>query len=191
MLKKILLLFCLFLLAFFSVFSSCLYAQEENLATESAEAEKEYDFASMTTYELFWPITAGKIPGDKFYKLKIWRDKLVGYLFFDKLKKSEYLKQLANKRLVETEKLLEVQRYSYLSETLKISGDNLEKGLVLLFSAPETESQFWLRNEYQKDFQKHLIVLERMKEKMEEDKRAVLEEAIRDINNLIDRLNQS
>lgn len=179
--KKVLVIFCLVSFIFLPVFSS--YAQEGNLATESAE--EEYDFASMTTYELFWPIVAGKVPGDRLYSLKIWRDKFIGLLIFSNLKKSEYLKNLANKRLVETEKLLEIGRESYFPETIEKSRNHLEEGLILLFEAPETEPRFWLRSEYAKDLKKHLIVLERMRERVGESQRGVFEESIEKINEWI------
>lgn len=153
--------------------------------TPTLIAEQEYNFSSMTTYELFWPIVAGKVPGDRFYQFKLWRDKLAGFLFFDRLKQSEYFKQLANKRLLEAEKLVELQRYSSLPGTLKRSYDNLEKGLTLLLSAQESQAQFWLKGEYIKDFQKHLIVLERMKEKAKDEEKTSIEESLKKIKDLI------
>jgi len=143
------------------------------------------DWKEKTSYELFWPIVAGKVPGDRFYGLKIWRDKVLASLYFSPLKKSEYFKQLANKRLLEAEKLLEIGRTSYFSQTLQQSLEYLEKGLNLLSSAPEGQSQLWLKGEYEKDLQKHLVVLGRMKEKAGENQKAVVEESIKKINNLI------
>lgn len=156
------------------------------LSAETAFAEKEeYDFTKMTTYEMFWPIVAGKVPGDRFYNLKLWRDKLVSYLFFSQVKKSEYFKQLANKRLVEAERLLELQRYSFFPETIADSSRNLKEGVILLSSAEETPQMAWLKGEYVKDLQKHLVVLQRMKEKVKEDQKQVIEETIETIENLI------
>lgn len=186
MIKKLLVVLNLLLLVFLAVSPFYLYALEENLATESGKEGEEYDFASMTTYELFWPIVAGKVPGDRFYQLKAWRDKLVGYLFFSKVKKSEYLKRLANKRLVEAVRLLELQRYSFFPETIQIAGDNLEKGAALLFSAEQSSETAWLKEEYRKDLRKHLIVLERMKDQAKEEHRGTIETGIQKIESLIE-----
>lgn len=153
--------------------------------TSTPTLEEDYDFSSMTTYELFWPITAGKVPGDRFYNLKIWRDKLTGYLFFSPVKKSEYLKQLANKRLLEAEKLVELDRQSFLQETLEKSTKYMKDGLGILSSAEQTSESAWLEDEYAKDIQKHLIVLEKMKGRAEE--KGVLEESIKSIRELIDK----
>lgn len=192
MIKKGVIVFCLSLLVFLPAFTPyhfgsgfSSYAQEENLATESAE--EDYDFASMTTYELFWPLVAGKVPGDKFYNLKLWRDKLMGYLFFSKLKKSEYFKQLANKRLVEAEKLLELQRDRYFTETLRQSTEYLEKGSSLLLATPENQSQFWLKGEYAKDLQKHLVVLEKMRSKAGEEQKEFIEKTLEEVKRMINQ----
>jgi len=154
------------------------------IPTSTPTAGMEYDFSKMTTYEMFWPVVAGKVPGDRFYSLKLWRDKILGSLYFSPLKKSEYFKQLANKRLLEAEKLLEIGRTSYFSQTLQQSLEYLEKGLNLLSSAPESQSQFWLKGEYEKDLQKHLFVLERMKEKGE---KGVIEGTIKKVEDLIEK----
>jgi len=182
MLKK---LFIIFLVTLFLPLGLAFAKAPSPIPTPTPTKEVEYDFSKMTTYEMFWPVVAGKVPGDRFYSLKVWRDNFLGYLYVSPLKKSEYFKQLANKRLLEAEKLLEIGRTSYFSQTLQQSSDYLEKGLNLLFSAPESQSQFWLRGEYEKDLQKHLVVLERMKEKGEENQKAVVEESIGKINNLI------
>lgn len=175
MLKKLIIGFCLAVLVF----------SYSSVFAKGVVPEEEYTFSSMTTYEMFWPIVAGKVPGDKFYNLKLWRDKLASLLFFDKVKKSEYLKQLANKRLVEAEKLIEIKRYSLVPQTLEDSSKNLEEGLSLLFSAEETPQTFWLKDEYRKDLKKHFIVLGRMKEKVEESQKSAIEDFVKKLNSLI------
>lgn len=185
--KKLLIIFCLIglFLSCSSVFAKG--ATPTPTPTSTVTVKEEYTFASMTTYEMFWPIVAGKIPGDRFYDLKALRDKLAGYLFFSKVKKSEYLKQLANKRLVEAEKLIEIKRYSLVPQTLEDSSKNLEEGLSLLFSAEETPQTFWLKDEYRKDFKKHVIVLERMKDKVTEEQKSLIEKSLESINGLIEK----
>ena len=175
MLKKLIIGFCLavFVLSYSSVFA------------KGVTSEEEYTFGSMTTYEMFWPIVAGKVPGDKLYSLKLWRDKLASFFFFDKVKKSEYLKQLANKRLVEAEKLIEIKRYSLVPQTLEESSKNLEGGSTLLFSAEETPQTLWLKDEYRKDLKKHFIVLERMKEKVEESQKLMIADFVKKLDSLI------
>lgn len=59
----------------------------------------------VNSYELFWPIVAGKVQGDKMYALKIFKEKLRGRLVFSNVKKAEYNTILSEKRLLEFEKL--------------------------------------------------------------------------------------
>lgn len=184
MIKKLIVFFCLTVLGFSSKLA-VLAKEIEPTPTPISVVEEEFNFSSMTTYEMFWPITAGKVPGDKFYQVKLWRDKLAINLIFDKLKKSEYLKQLANKRLVEAEKLLEIKRDSFLSETLTQSYKYLEEGLSLLSKVEETPQAWWLKDEYRKDLKKHFIVLGRMKEKVEESHKSVIEDSIKNLDSLI------
>lgn len=170
--------------AFLAVISPVKSATLEK-PTPTPTLEEDYDFSSMTTYELFWPITAGKVPGDKFYNLKVWRDKLMGYLFFNPVKKSEYLKQLANKRLLEAEKLVELDRQQFLQETLEKSIKYMKDGLEILSSAEQTSESAWLEDEYAKDLKKHLIVLGRMEEKAKESQKSIIEDNIKNIDKLI------
>lgn len=59
-----------------------------------------------SSYELFYPIVAGKIPGDKWYGLKIIREKVVAIFLLEPNKKIEFHSSLSQKRLVEAEKLI-------------------------------------------------------------------------------------
>ena len=86
-----------------------------------------------SSYELFYPIVAGKIPGDKWYGLKIFREKAVGIFLFDVIKKSQYYMSLSKKRLVEAEKLItEKKDYQLGIKTLEESDKNLKTAWLLL-----------------------------------------------------------
>lgn len=162
-----------------SLFSLPLFAcfAKTALPTPTATLQPEYDFAKMTTYELFWPISAGVIPGDRFYSLKNWRDVLVEKLIFSEAKKSEYLKVQANKKLVETEKLIEIKRQPFIKETLEKSSWYLENGLALLSRATESSFSLWLREEYRKDLKKHLVVLGRLAKTTQGEDKILVEKA--------------
>lgn len=80
-----------------------------------------------SSYELFYPIVAGKVPGDKWYDLKIFREKLVSFFLFNSDKKIEYHSSLSKKRLVEAEKLITVNKNFTLGLiTLEKSTDELK-----------------------------------------------------------------
>ena len=62
--------------------------------------------AEVNSFELFWPISAGKTTASKMYSLKLWKENLRGSLIFSKARKVDYLIFLSVKRLVEAEALL-------------------------------------------------------------------------------------
>lgn len=62
---------------------------------------------AVDSYELFWPMVAGKTVADGFvYKLKILKENARGSLIFGATQKADYNVFLASKRLLEAEKLL-------------------------------------------------------------------------------------
>jgi len=62
---------------------------------------------AVDSYELFWPMVAGKTTADGFvYKLKILKEDVRGYLIFGPVQKADYHVFRAAKRLLEAEKLL-------------------------------------------------------------------------------------
>jgi len=186
MLKKLFIIF----LAFLFLPLGLVLAKTTSISpTPTPTKSVEYDFSKMTNYEMFWPIVAGKIPGDRFYSLKLWRDKILASLYFSPLKKSEYLKQLANKRLVEAEKLLELGRFNYLPATLQDSTNNFKKGADLLSASQESTFQLWLKYEYAKDLQKHLVVLHRLEKKVPEEYKEAIGDAVKLIESLIEKHN--
>lgn len=92
LLGKIVLVFVLFVFSFSSVSALT--------TTKPTPAPIE-----VNSYELFWPIVAGKVQGDSMYSLKILKEKLRGRFIFSNVKKAEYNTVLSQKRLLEFEKL--------------------------------------------------------------------------------------
>lgn len=61
--------------------------------------------AKPNSYELFWPLSAGKVLGEPFYTLKSAKENFRGIFIFSDIKKAEYSITLSDKRLLEAEKL--------------------------------------------------------------------------------------
>lgn len=61
---------------------------------------------NVSSFELFWPIVAGKIEGDPFYFVKTLKENLRGKLIFGSAQKADYSVFLATKRIIEAEKLI-------------------------------------------------------------------------------------
>lgn len=57
------------------------------------------------SFELFWPIVAGKVRGDSFYSLKLLKEKVRESLIFSSSKRADYKINISEKRLVEVEAL--------------------------------------------------------------------------------------
>lgn len=92
-------------------------AQEEIIETTlTATAE---EVAEINSFELFWPIVAGKTMGDPLYFFKSLKEKVRGWLIFGKPQKAEYAVFLATKRVVETEKLINEGQKDLANKTLK------------------------------------------------------------------------
>lgn len=63
------------------------------------------------SFELFWPIVAGKVRGDSMYSLKLFKEKIRESLIFSSSKKAEYKITISEKRLVELETLYKNKDY--------------------------------------------------------------------------------
>lgn len=89
---------------------------------------------NVDSYELFWPLVAGKVQGDSFYFLKTLKEKMRGGLIFSNLKKAEYNALLSEKRLLEFEKLALTNK-DYVNsaktlESLKIKHNEIAEQLI-------------------------------------------------------------
>lgn len=90
--------------------------------------------AQSGSFELFWPLSAGKTIEEPFYFLKDVKEKVRGFLVFGSSQKSEYEVMLTTKRILETEKLIKEEKNDYVAKTLdkalttmKSASDNWQK----------------------------------------------------------------
>lgn len=117
--KKLIVFVLLIALSFFVVKSE-VFAQEESPTPTPT-----------SSYELFYPIVAGKTSGNSLYFLKLTREWFVGKLIFSPLKKSDYYLVLTKKRLVETEKLLNENDVNNAKKTSERMLTNFQKAVDL------------------------------------------------------------
>lgn len=88
----------------------------------AADTLNEKDVEDVSSFELFWPIVAGKTSGDSLYWLKTLKENLRESLIFSKYKKTDYDILMAEKRVVEFENLVVVKKdYVNASKTLEMS----------------------------------------------------------------------
>lgn len=88
-------------LLIFFVFSILFSFLTPSVLAQKITQEKE----SVNSFELFWPLVAGRTKGDKLYPLKLFKEKLRGFLIFGKPQKADYSLFITTKRILEVEKL--------------------------------------------------------------------------------------
>lgn len=83
-------------------------------------------------YALPYP---GVLPGSPLYPLKMVRDRLIGFLIVDKIKKADYLLLLADKRLGAGQALVEYNQLSLGETTISKGEKYLEAAVAKLYEA--------------------------------------------------------
>ena len=97
-------------------------AQDSEVVEATSEAEE------INSFELFWPVVAGKTMGDSLYGLKNLKEKVRGWFIFGSAKKADYQISLATKRVVEAEKLLNDGKEDLALKTFGLAENNVMKG---------------------------------------------------------------
>lgn len=95
----------------------------------------------INSFELFWPLVAGKTPDDPLYFLKSFKEKVRYMLIFSPARKADYSLFLATKRLLEYEKLLTGTKNDVSQKALNLAFDEftqVEKNLSLALSKSES-----------------------------------------------------
>jgi len=115
----------IFALAFLLVVAPAV-AHEDTNAQKSEETDVNQT-AELNSFELFWPLAAGRTRGDSLYFLKRLKEKVRGALIFGKPQKAEYKVFLTTKRVLEAEKLLNEGKSNLVNETLTEALEELEE----------------------------------------------------------------
>ena len=89
---------------------------QETTATSKTSATPSSEISS---YILFWPLTAGKTEGDSLYFLKMAKEQITGWFIFGNMKKADYALYLGSKRVLEAEKLLKAGKNDLALKTLE------------------------------------------------------------------------
>ncbi|MBI2268206.1 MAG: hypothetical protein HYU80_02020 [Candidatus Blackburnbacteria bacterium] len=81
----------------------------------------------VNSFELFWPLVAGKTEGDSFYSLKLIKEQVQGWFIFDGSKKADYQVFLGTKRVLESEKLIKESKAKNAEKTLERASSNFSR----------------------------------------------------------------
>ncbi len=99
-------------------------------AKEITQAETSTSSATINSFELFWPLSAGRTEGDPLYFLKLFREQVIGWFTYGDTKKADYALQLGTKRVLEAEKLLKEGKIDAALKTL----DRADKELSSVYT---------------------------------------------------------
>lgn len=181
-LKIVFLTFLIFLSAFFNI---NVFAQESTSAASPS--------AAVTSYELFWPITAGRTMGDSFYWLKQLKESIRGFFIFGDLRKATYNLELSNKRVVESEKLyLETKDYFNGKKTLEEAKLKRDQAVKLLIDAYKSKKPVnTLMDQFKSNLEKQKILLDLVKLKVVEQQKVEIEQEIEFIKTDLDTIQSS
>jgi len=98
--------------------------------------------SAVTSFELFWPIVAGKTEGDSLYFIKTLKENLRGKLIFGVAQKADYSVFLATKRIVEAEKLIFEGKSDLAEKTLVRASRQIDKATVNVDKALASNTPF-------------------------------------------------
>ena len=146
-----------------------------------------YKTDSVNSYELFWPVSAGRVMGDKLYFLKILKENIRGALIFNDLKKAEYNITLSEKRTVEAEKLFTVTKdYNSGKKTLDAAKQKQEKASAFLKKADGKDRYIGdVKNRMLYSFKNQRDVLNDISLKVAQDQKVILEGSSNQLNLLL------
>lgn len=167
----------------FLVSPSTIFAQIDNVSPTSTAAA-----LSVNSYELFWPVAAGRIMGDKLYSLKLFKESLREVFIFNDLKKAEYNINLSEKRTVEAEKLfLENKDAVNGKNTLSEAQKKREKAFDLVMKS-ESKNISDVKARMMNSFKNQRLLLESIAAKVSEDQKSTVDENITNISTILDKL---
>lgn len=145
---------------------------------------------NVNSYELFWPIVAGKVQGDKMYALKIFKEKLRGRLVFSNIKKAEYNIILSEKRLLEFEKLAILNKdFENSAKTLGVFKSTQEESVSRLELAQKEGLDITVTSQMVSEvFDKEASLLQSILSKIDESQKESVTDAITNTASLSARL---
>ncbi|MFC1625142.1 DUF5667 domain-containing protein [Patescibacteria group bacterium] len=177
--NKIKLVFLVFSALIISLFSkSYVFALDEEV--------KDTQDIVVNSYEMFWPIVAGKVQGDSLYGLKLFKEKVREILIFSNFKKADYNITISEKRIVEAEKLINESRFEDAEKTLNRLNSSLSKVVNNIDLAEKSgipvES---LEERFNSSLERQSALLSFLEMKLPEENKEILSSITNQINNLL------
>lgn len=131
------------------------------------------------SFELFWPIVAGRVRGDSLYSLKLFKEKVRESLIFSSFKKADYKITISEKRLVEVESLFKKGDYvngGRSIEDLKKSWDHVVS--LINESSASGIDVINLKARFISSLDKQSLVLKALSMDLKDEPKSVIEKLI-------------
>ena len=147
------LVFCLI----FTIFLPVVFASSENTETATIEANTQKKLENTEEYTLPYP---GILPDNPLYPIKAFRDRIVGFLISDTIKKTEFNILQADKRLQSGVLLFDNKKYKLAIDTISKAENYLEEARnKLIESKKQGKDVVNLKNKLQKSTGKHSEII--------------------------------
>lgn len=115
--------------------------------------------SEVNSFELFWPISAGKTMGDSLYFLKTLKENLRGMIIFGNPEKADYAILLATKRSVEAEKLIGEGKTDLANKTLEAASHQIDSAQQAISQAISNKEDFQGKGQAMADRLRNIAVL--------------------------------
>lgn len=145
---------------------------------------------AVNSYELFWPIVAGKVKGDSLYSLKTLKESVRERLIYSKYRRAEYNLTLSVKRVVEAEKLYLINKRSDLAlETLSEAQNRRQRVYDLMVQASDGGRDVHdLKGLISASLDNQEKLLDQIKSSVPDDQKEGVQQSIDSIKNLRSKL---
>jgi len=171
--------------AFLLSFSGAVTAQGMRESANFAE-DREAVAEEVSSFDLFWPIVAGRTRGDSLYFLKPLKERLRELLIFNDFQKAEYSITMAEKRAVELEKLVNERDLGNAQSTLEDAQARWEQAGDRIKQLSESgERVVDLQNRYLDSLEKQRRLFVFLRSDVEGEVRSLLESAVDLIDDIL------
>lgn len=156
---------------------------QEKPATTSSEP--------VNSYELFWPLSAGKVMGEPLYFLKGLKESFRGLFIFAQNKKIDYDLMLSEKRVLEAEKLYSIKNDLENGKKTLERAQNLREEVLARFKEVKDsrKSLGGLPDKITKSFEKQQQLLNYLTAKVSDQARSDIENNLSKLNAALEELN--
>lgn len=152
--------------------------------------EEEPEIKPVSSYELFWPITQGKVMGDPLFSLKSFKEGIMEFFQFSNFSKVNYNTTLSEKRIVEAEYLLFTKKdYINGKKSLEAAKEKREKAFAFIKQARQKgENTGQIEARLRISLQKQKILLDFLKTKLPDEQKGILDDSLNNLRSLLSQL---